>query len=132
MEQTIFAKYCGASRKFNRGMQMTKLTYDTKLIGMRIQHARKARSLTQDKVSAMADIGEKFLSQIECGKAGLSVPTLIALCNALEVTPNDLLGYSGAGGVFSGIADGLTPRQLADAERMLRIFAENCRQQPAE
>lgn len=107
---------------------MAKLTYDTRQIGMRIQRVRKERRLTQDRLSDMIDIGEKFLSQIECGKAGLSLPTLLALCNALEVSPNYLLGHTGTGdGVLQDIASGLTAAQLLDAERILRIFADNCR-----
>ena len=56
------------------------MEYDLQLIGARLQAARKAKGYTQDYVSARADITEKFLSQIERGKAGLSVQTLIALC----------------------------------------------------
>ena len=48
------------------------MEYDTHLIGQRIKEARKAKRYTQDYVSAQANIGEKFLSQIECGNAGLS------------------------------------------------------------
>ena len=62
------------------------MEYDTHLIGQRIKEARKAKRYTQDYVSAQANIGEKFLSQIECGNAGLSVQTLLSLCNILEVS----------------------------------------------
>lgn len=105
------------------------MEYDRKRIGRRVQEARKAKHYTQDYVSAQINIGEKFLSQIECGKAGLSVPTLIALCNVLDVSPNYLL--------LSDIPDplddplrsrmrGLTPQQVEDAERILDIFIRNC------
>ena len=67
------------------------MEYDTHLIGQRIKEARKAKRYTQDYVSAQANIGEKFLSQIECGNAGLSVQTLLSLCNILEVSPNYIL-----------------------------------------
>ena len=67
------------------------MEYDLQLIGARLQAARKAKGYTQDYVSARADITEKFLSQIERGKAGLSVQTLIALCDILEITPNYVL-----------------------------------------
>ena len=60
------------------------MEYDLQLIGARLQAARKAKGYTQDYVSARADITEKFLSQIERGKAGLSVQTLIALCDILN------------------------------------------------
>ena len=56
------------------------MEYDTHLIGQRIKEARKAKRYTQDYVSAQANIGEKFLSQIESGNAGLSVQTLLSLC----------------------------------------------------
>lgn len=62
------------------------MEYDLQLIGARLQAARKAKGYTQDYVSARADITEKFLSQIERGKAGLSVQTLIALCDILMST----------------------------------------------
>ena len=55
------------------------MEYDLQLIGARLQAARKAKGYTQDYVSARADITEKFLSQIERGKAGLSVQTMIEL-----------------------------------------------------
>ncbi len=105
------------------------MEYDLQLIGQRIQTARKARRYTQDYVSARANIGEKFLSQIECGKAGLSVQTLIALCKILEVSPNYIL--------LSNIPDEgdnhintllkkLSAKQLQDAETILELFVKNC------
>ena len=104
--------------------------YDTGLIGKRIQEARKAKRYTQDYVSARANIGEKFLSQIECGKAGLSVPTLMALCDILEITPNYVLLYdipSERPGYIGELLQGLSPKQLQDAEEILKIFVRNCR-----
>ena len=78
------------------------MEYDLQLIGARLQAARKAKGYTQDYVSARADITEKFLSQIERGKAGLSVQTLIAL-------------------------KGMSQRQRQDVEEMVRICVRNCR-----
>ena len=56
------------------------MEYDIQLIGQRIKMARKAKRYTQDYVSARANIGEKILSQIECGNAGTSVQLLLSLC----------------------------------------------------
>lgn len=106
------------------------MEYDIQLIGKRIKAARKAKRYTQDYVSAKVNIGEKFLSQIECGKAGLSVQTLIALCNVLEVSPNYLLlaSFSGdSGHPLTKWLEDLTPQQLEDAETMLKLFAKNCK-----
>ena len=105
------------------------MNYDVQLIGKRIKAARKIKHFTQDYVSARANIGEKFLSQIECGKAGLSVQTLLSLCDILEVSPNYILladFCEGQDEVFGGLLKKLTPRQLHDAEELLRIFVRNC------
>ena len=106
------------------------MEYDLELIGKRLQQARKAKGYTQDYVSAQANIGEKFLSQIERGRVGLSVQTLIALCTALEITPNYVLlpDVSAAGEhPLLPLLEGLTPRQMQDAEAVLRIFSRNCK-----
>ena len=99
------------------------MEYDLQLIGARLQAARKAKGYTQDYVSARADITEKFLSQIERGKAGLSVQTLIALCDILEITPNYVLLPDAARPLLKGMSQ----RQLQDVEEMVRIFVRNCR-----
>ncbi len=110
------------------------MQYDRMLIGRQIQKARKAKKYTQDYVSAKANIGEKFLSQIECGKAGLSISTLLSLCDILEVSPNYLLLVDAVGegeDPIHSLIRQLTPRQLQDAEELLRIFVRNCTgQQP--
>ena len=106
------------------------MEYDIQLIGQRIKMARKAKRYTQDYVSARANIGEKFLSQIECGNAGLSVQTLLSLCEILEVSPNYILPANPSKSTENSIGDllqGLTPRQLQDVETILKIFVKNCK-----
>ena len=106
------------------------MEYDIQLIGQRIKMARKAKRYTQDYVSARANIGEKFLSQIECGNAGLSVQTLLSLCEILEVSPNYILLANPSKSTENSIGDllqGLTPRQLQDVESILKIFVKNCK-----
>ena len=68
------------------------------------------------------------LSQIECGKAGLSVQTLLSLCTILEVNPNYILlsDITGQTDPISDLLRGLSPRQLQDAEELLRLFVRNC------
>ncbi|MFR9161945.1 MAG: helix-turn-helix domain-containing protein [Ruthenibacterium lactatiformans] len=103
------------------------MEYDLQLIGARLQAARKAKGYTQDYVSARADITEKFLSQIERGKAGLSVQTLIALCDILEITPNYVLLPDAARVLGSRLAVEGQEQRAAQDEEMVRIFVRNCR-----
>ncbi|MDD2955191.1 MAG: helix-turn-helix transcriptional regulator [Oscillospiraceae bacterium] len=106
------------------------MEYDMQAIGRRIQEARKAKRYTQEYVSARANIGVKFLSQIECGKAGLSLQTLISLCEILEVTPNYILLFSASGEeedpLHRALSE-LTVQQRQDAETIIKLFAKNCR-----
>lgn len=61
------------------------------LIGMRIRKIRKAQKITQDKLSEMAGISPQHLSQIESAKTKLSLPALVNICNALNVTTDKIL-----------------------------------------
>ena len=56
------------------------------LIGMRIKKIRKSKKMTQEKLSELSNISPQHLSQIESAKTKLSLPTLINICNALNVT----------------------------------------------
>lgn len=55
--------------------------------------------------------------------------TLLSLCTILEVNPNYILlsDITGQTDPISNLLKGLTPRQLQDAEEMLRIFVHNCK-----
>ncbi|MBE6857505.1 MAG: helix-turn-helix transcriptional regulator [Ruminococcus sp.] len=61
------------------------------LIGERIKKIRKAQKITQDRLSEMAGISPQHLSQIESAKTKLSLPALINICNALNVTTDKVL-----------------------------------------
>ncbi len=61
------------------------------LIGLRIKKIRKSKKMTQDKLSELSGISPQHLSQIESAKTKLSLPTLINICNALNVTTDKIL-----------------------------------------
>ena len=61
------------------------------LIGARIKRIRKSQKLTQERLSEMAGISPQHMSQIESAKTKLSLPTLINICNALNVSANKIL-----------------------------------------
>ena len=66
-----------------------EINYD--LIGVRLRDIRLKMGYTQEYISERAGISAQHCSGIECGNAKVSLPALIRLCNALEVTPNDIL-----------------------------------------
>lgn len=61
-------------------------------VGRRIRAMRRGAGLTQAELAERVGISASFLGHVERGTRVLSVETLVALCQALGVTPNELLG----------------------------------------
>ena len=61
------------------------------LIGVRLRAARIEKGYTQEYISERAGISAQHCSGIECGNAKVSLPALVRLCNALEITPDSVL-----------------------------------------
>lgn len=62
-----------------------------KQIGKNIQERRKELKMTQAELAEKASLSNIHISHIETGSVNMSLDTLLALCHALNVTPNDLL-----------------------------------------
>lgn len=60
--------------------------------GMRVRDARRHAKLSSDKLAELCNCTPVSIRQIESGIRLPSLPKLIDICNALHVTPNDLLG----------------------------------------
>ena len=61
--------------------------------GMKLREIRKAKNLTQETLSYMADIELSTLNRIELGKAGTSIGNIFSLCDALEIHPKMLFDF---------------------------------------
>jgi len=59
-------------------------------IGEKIKRARRKKSYTQEYLAEQIDISIDLLRGIENGRNIGSLPTLLNLCNHLEISPNDL------------------------------------------
>lgn len=60
-------------------------------IGEQIRYYRRKRGLSQEQLAEKVWISSTHMSHIETGQTKLSLPVLVDLAAALEVTPNDLL-----------------------------------------
>ena len=67
------------------------MKYDRLRIGEEIRKHRRALGLTQEMAAEKAEISLDFFGKLEYGKAGMSVDTLLSLCDALHTTPETLL-----------------------------------------
>lgn len=59
-------------------------------IGLRVKKAREAAGLTQERLAELVDVTAQYLSSVERGTVGLSVPILTRLCSVLRV-PSDFI-----------------------------------------
>lgn len=64
---------------------------DLKYIGENIREIRKAKNLTLEVLSGLSGISESFLGMVERGVSSISLETLIALCDALDITPDNIV-----------------------------------------
>jgi len=64
---------------------------DLKLLGLNIKNSRKNIKLTQAQLAEMTNLSTVHISHIEGGSVKMSVDALINICNALNITPNDVL-----------------------------------------
>ena len=61
------------------------------LVGSNIKRERIKAGYTQEKFSELVGIRTKSLSAIERGTVGVSLSTLLKICNVLSISSNSLL-----------------------------------------
>jgi transcriptional regulator with XRE-family HTH domain len=64
---------------------------DKKLLGRKINIARKDRGFTSEKLAEKCSINATYLRQIESGAKTPSLPVFVSLCQELRVSPSYLL-----------------------------------------
>lgn len=60
-------------------------------LGEKIREHRKLLHWSQARLAQTAHLSVSFLGQIERGTHAASIATLVRLCNALDVSPDELL-----------------------------------------
>lgn len=60
----------------------------------RIKMYRELRNLTQKDLGERLGVSQSFIHQLEANIRNISVGKLVALCNELDCTPNDILGFT--------------------------------------
>lgn len=60
-------------------------------IGRQIQRRRKLVGLTQEQLANKANLETPTISKIENGRTKISLPSLIQIANALEISADELL-----------------------------------------
>lgn len=64
---------------------------DYKLLGHRIKNNRTAAELTQEQLAGIVDVATSNISHIERATTKVSLPTLVKIANALNVSLDQLV-----------------------------------------
>jgi len=64
---------------------------DLKRIGNRIYNLRNKKLMTRAEVAEKSNLSDRAYADIERGNVNMKLETLLNICNALHVTPNDIL-----------------------------------------
>ena len=67
------------------------LQIDYAALGKRIASLRRKKGFTQEQLAEMAELSIVYISHIENSHSIPSLETVMKLCAALEITPNELL-----------------------------------------
>ncbi len=62
-----------------------------KVLSQNIKSARLSSNLTQEGLAELSNISTNFLKDVEGCRSGVSLLSLINICHALDITPNQLL-----------------------------------------
>ena len=98
-------------------------------IGKRIARRRKQLGLTQAKVSELANLSDKYMSNIECATSIPSTEVIMRIAIALETTPDEFLVGTARfeDGGWKNVAEllrGMDEKQLALSKSLLTWIAE--------
>lgn len=67
------------------------LLFDTKEIGNKLLAIRKKYGMTQNEVAEASGLSNRTYADIERGSVKMRVDTIIHICNALHITPDEIL-----------------------------------------
>ncbi len=92
------------------------------LVGANIKREREKAGYTQERFSELIGIGPKSLSAAERGVVGVSLSTLLKICEVLSVSSDVLLFAESQNNAVQGIAQQLqrlTPEQFEITESII-------------
>lgn len=93
-------------------------------IGRRIKKSREARGITQERPAEEIDVSIQYISDLERGLVGTRTPTLMGICQFLEVSADYILFGKDPNTMYdvSGKLKEYTPRQIECVYRIMDII----------
>lgn len=105
------------------------LVYDLKVIGNRIYEIRNKKLMSRLEVAEKAELSDRAYADIERGCVNMRLETLLKICNALSITPNDILTVEKAEPVteteFAQIINRCTDNEKKTAYKLLNVYLDS-------
>jgi transcriptional regulator with XRE-family HTH domain len=108
---------------------MAALYFDYTDTAARLRSQREAKQITQENMARLLDMSFTMYRNIEAGKRPLTVPTLLKLCNILDIEAHQLApGLAGTNYIITqtandqATANGVVNQAQLEAER--RVWEE--------
>lgn len=67
------------------------LLFDFRVIGSKLYKIRTKKFMTRAEVAEKANLSDRTYADIERGTVNMRVETILRVCDALSITPNDIL-----------------------------------------
>ena len=67
------------------------LLFDLRMIGNKLLTVRKRMGMTQAEVAESAGLSDRTYADIERGTVNMRTETILRICNALHITPDEIL-----------------------------------------
>lgn len=106
---------------------------DMRAIGNKLLAVRKRLGMTQMEVAEAAGLSGRTYADIERGTVNMRVETILRICQALQVTPDEILTQASPDGtpdqeeVLAQLAQ-CTPSQRRTALELLQVYLSSLRQ----
>ena len=101
---------------------------DYERLGLRVRQQREIKNLTQSQLARKTSVTASFIGHIERGEKKASVETVVALCNALDISPAVLLQDSLSEGALNSqvVIDEENQRLVRDLIHVLHEHNQRC------
>lgn len=106
------------------------LVSDLVTIGNKLLHLRKRMGMTQAEVAEAAGLSDRTYADIERGTVNMRIETILRICSALHITPDEILTEDNASAAARQEAlitrlNACNPKDRETALQLLSVYLQS-------
>ena len=106
------------------------LIFDLRTIGNKLLTVRKRMGMTQAEVAEAAGLSDRTYADIERGTVNMRIETILRICDALHITPNEILtenepNYVSKQNEILQRLDACSPKDKETALKLLSVYLQS-------